>query len=372
MDTIFFSYSRTDSAFVLKLAKDLRDAGIPVWLDQLDIAPGSHWDASIQKALQTSKTLLIILSPHSVASENVMDEVSYALEEGKKVIPILLSDCDTPFRLRRLQRIDFTSDYNTGFNYLLQHIEAKDLQNEPPPANTTKTGKNIQTPVIQKTDPSKKSAKKYFFIGGGVLLLVLLILLVTNMGGPDDQESSASNKTAAEMYKVIEVDTTLYYFIENAADSLLYMGIAKSSMYNNANVVALNYEVDEENNNLKIQFSGKGDYCLRFKHSGKFMYIMPGNNVAQFSMEDVEGPVQYFELLPDNDGYFQIKDPMEETRVLGLDPASEGFEDGQKIISVRNNNSMQTKWRLVSSNEKVVRNISSESLLVSDSISNSR
>lgn len=44
-----------------------------------------------------------------------MDEVSYALEEGKKVIPVLLSDCDTPFRLRRLQRIDFTADYDNGF-----------------------------------------------------------------------------------------------------------------------------------------------------------------------------------------------------------------------------------------------------------------
>lgn len=56
MDTIFFSYSRSDSEFVLKLAKDLRDAGVSIWLDQLDIAPGSHWDASIEKALHTSQT----------------------------------------------------------------------------------------------------------------------------------------------------------------------------------------------------------------------------------------------------------------------------------------------------------------------------
>ena len=31
----FFSYSRDDSEFVLKLAKDLRAASVNVWLDQL-------------------------------------------------------------------------------------------------------------------------------------------------------------------------------------------------------------------------------------------------------------------------------------------------------------------------------------------------
>ena len=41
-EPIFFSYSRTDSEFVLKLAKDLRKAGANIWLDQLDIKAGSH------------------------------------------------------------------------------------------------------------------------------------------------------------------------------------------------------------------------------------------------------------------------------------------------------------------------------------------
>jgi hypothetical protein len=52
-----------------------------------------------------------------------MDEVSYALESGKKIIPVLLEDCLPPFRLRRLQRIDFTKDYNNGLSQLLAAIE---------------------------------------------------------------------------------------------------------------------------------------------------------------------------------------------------------------------------------------------------------
>ena len=51
---IFFSYSRADSPFALTLAKDLREAGADIWIDQLDIPAGSHWDAAVEKALYSS------------------------------------------------------------------------------------------------------------------------------------------------------------------------------------------------------------------------------------------------------------------------------------------------------------------------------
>jgi hypothetical protein len=116
---IFFSYSRSDSPFALTLAKDLREAGADIWIDQLDIPAGTHWDAAVEKALNSAAYVLVILSPASTASTNVMDEVSFALESGKKIIPVLLEDCLAPFRLRRLQRIDFTSDYTSGFSQLV-------------------------------------------------------------------------------------------------------------------------------------------------------------------------------------------------------------------------------------------------------------
>jgi TIR domain-containing protein len=121
---IFFSYARADSAFVLKLAKDLRAAGKTLWLDQLDIQPGALWDKSVEEALKTSPEFLIILSPASVNSANVMDEVSFALEERKRVVPILYCKCDIPFRLRRVQYIDFTADYRVGFRGTFACLDA--------------------------------------------------------------------------------------------------------------------------------------------------------------------------------------------------------------------------------------------------------
>lgn len=146
----FFSYSRSDSAFVLKLAKDLRDAGAELWLDQLDIKAGSHWDSSIEAALNAAPCLIVILSPASVASHNVMDEVSFALENGKKVIPVMLSECKPPFRLRRLQRIDFTGDYQTGLKYLLTAIGYDGTRAYPEKSQESSEKENTQTDVTQK------------------------------------------------------------------------------------------------------------------------------------------------------------------------------------------------------------------------------
>jgi hypothetical protein len=53
-----------------------------------------------------------------------MDEVSYALEENKPVIPVLHGDCEIPFRLRRVQYTDFRADYQAAFDSLLKYLNA--------------------------------------------------------------------------------------------------------------------------------------------------------------------------------------------------------------------------------------------------------
>lgn len=108
----FFSYSREDSEFALRLAADLRAAGASVWIDQLDIGPGQLWDRAVQSALETCPSVLIILSPASVNSDNVMDEINFALDQKKTLIPVLYRDCDIPFRVRRFQHLDFRTEYD--------------------------------------------------------------------------------------------------------------------------------------------------------------------------------------------------------------------------------------------------------------------
>src|SRR5258706_14459423 len=112
---VFFSYAREDAGFVLRLANDLRSSGIDLWIDQLDITPGERWDSAVESALKNAPCLLVVLSPASVGSQNVMDEVAYALENNKRVVPVLHARCVVPFRLQRLQYTDFTLEYDNGF-----------------------------------------------------------------------------------------------------------------------------------------------------------------------------------------------------------------------------------------------------------------
>ena len=121
-DRAFISYSSEDKDFALKLASDLKAAGANVWLDQLDIVPGDRWDRSVEDALTECPGMLLILSPASVKSENVMDEVSRALETNKRLIPVVYRECKIPFRLSRIQRVDFSDDYDLALQALLRAI----------------------------------------------------------------------------------------------------------------------------------------------------------------------------------------------------------------------------------------------------------
>jgi hypothetical protein len=121
-EKIFFSYSRLDSAFALRLAKDIREEGVEIWLDQLDIPAGARWDVEVEKALVEASCVLVILSPSSIISENVQDEISFALYAGKKILPVMLEECVAPFRLRRLKHIDFSKNYAEGLEEILTSV----------------------------------------------------------------------------------------------------------------------------------------------------------------------------------------------------------------------------------------------------------
>lgn len=154
MAATFVSYSRADSEFALKLAEDLKSSGANIWIDQLDIEPGMPWDRAVEGALFKCPSLLVILSSVSANSENVRDEVSFALSRQKRVIPVLYRECDVPFRLALLQSIDFTTNYERGLTMLLKALRIE----EPTQATLTTTAPvNVDVPA---TSPSKAISKQ--------------------------------------------------------------------------------------------------------------------------------------------------------------------------------------------------------------------
>ncbi|HKH59232.1 MAG TPA: TonB family protein [Flavitalea sp.] len=157
--TIFFSYSRKDAeSFAFKLANDLRAAGAKVWIDQLDIPPGKNWDEEIEKALNASKYILFIASEKSVSSQNVLNEIYYAVDENKIVIPIKIDDCAIPFRIRRFQYIDFTGNYDSAFDRLVKYLEAN---NEEFKAESNQPLQPVKPQIVQETEPTVQQISEH-------------------------------------------------------------------------------------------------------------------------------------------------------------------------------------------------------------------
>lgn len=118
----FLSYSRTDQEVALRFAKDLRAAGIAMWVDQLDIRPSEHWDRAIERAVRDCRGLLVVLSPRSIASDNVADEISFAIDNGKSVLPLMIERCALPLRITRMQVIDATANYERALEQCIDTL----------------------------------------------------------------------------------------------------------------------------------------------------------------------------------------------------------------------------------------------------------
>ncbi|MEK7727317.1 MAG: toll/interleukin-1 receptor domain-containing protein [candidate division KSB1 bacterium] len=180
---IFISYSRADGEFALELARDLRKAGIDIWMDRLDIAPGARWDREVEAALNTCERLLIILSPSSAQSENVQDEIGFAMREKRPIIPVLYRPCKVPLRLHRLQHIDFTKDYAQGLEVLIDVLTGKwnpeaSLFDEAP-TETPKPASRPVEPIAERIEKrtalpaQQKSSGMRGFVYAGLALVLL-------------------------------------------------------------------------------------------------------------------------------------------------------------------------------------------------------
>ncbi|MCK0180264.1 toll/interleukin-1 receptor domain-containing protein [Flavobacteriaceae bacterium S0862] len=121
-ETIFVSYSSKDRPFALGLVKELQSLGANVWIDQLGIGLGENWDNAIEEALEKSETFMLILSPTSVESPNVQDEVSIAINTNKKMVPILIEECKLPMRWQRRQYADLANNPDKAIHDILTFL----------------------------------------------------------------------------------------------------------------------------------------------------------------------------------------------------------------------------------------------------------
>lgn len=103
---IFISYKRDDEAWVHEFAAALDRAGGTTWYDVRDIAEGDNWDVAIDNAIKHCRVFLVVISPASVASEEVRNEVARAIQLKKPILPVKHREAEMLRRLLTKEWID--------------------------------------------------------------------------------------------------------------------------------------------------------------------------------------------------------------------------------------------------------------------------
>ena len=92
---IFVCYSHANAAVVYPELERLRKLGINVYYDE-GVSPGREWTQELADAIDGSSRLLYFVSPASAASRHCRNEVQYALDRQKSVIPVHLEPTELP------------------------------------------------------------------------------------------------------------------------------------------------------------------------------------------------------------------------------------------------------------------------------------
>src|SRR6266849_9305131 len=130
---VFLSYSSKDkhmAASVNLVQQQLTAHKFTVFLDTLEVLGGDDIVTSVFASISRCRYFVIFLTPNSVASKWVKEELSTAKVrelEGKVVIlPLLYEDCDPPEPLLSTRWIDFRHSFDHGCEELLHTLQERE------------------------------------------------------------------------------------------------------------------------------------------------------------------------------------------------------------------------------------------------------
>lgn len=89
MGHVFISYVEEDSHVAHEVATLLTDAGHTTWRYEYDSRPGKNYLLQTREQIEQCNAFLVVLSPHSLLSNQVELEIIRAHECGKPILPVL-------------------------------------------------------------------------------------------------------------------------------------------------------------------------------------------------------------------------------------------------------------------------------------------
>ncbi len=124
---VFISYSSANRDLADAFHDRLHAEGISAWIDRGGIDGAQQWSQAIVEAADEAKVMLLLVSLASVASTNVMKEVSLFAEKRKAIIPVWIERAElTPalrYHLSGVQRLDWDpSDEETSYKAVFRAL----------------------------------------------------------------------------------------------------------------------------------------------------------------------------------------------------------------------------------------------------------
>jgi hypothetical protein len=127
----FISYVHDEQSkrFATWLYEALKTDGSPLepWIDFVDLPPGWPFDRRLPQAVNGCHVLLFVWARHTPDSDACMDELRFARDFGKPILPIRVdSDLEWHPHLSAYPSVDFTQDRADGLRHLFKRIKVLD------------------------------------------------------------------------------------------------------------------------------------------------------------------------------------------------------------------------------------------------------
>lgn len=133
---VFLSHSSRDKDFVRALDRRLRAVGIKTFFDEAEIPWGANIPAVVERALDESRHLILVLSPDAVESEWVDLERYVSIFRSpagreRPVLPLLRRDCESiPPSVRLLRHLCVRDDreFDDAWPRIVEHVRGATIE----------------------------------------------------------------------------------------------------------------------------------------------------------------------------------------------------------------------------------------------------
>lgn len=130
LSNTFISYSHEDQDFVRALAEEFQRDGSAIWIDRRDIERTEGRGLELLARIEAADNFVVVVSPESVASEELSKEIAHAVKYGKRLVPLVRGEVAAALVPQALVALDpirlrLKDDISSAYQALTKRIDAE-------------------------------------------------------------------------------------------------------------------------------------------------------------------------------------------------------------------------------------------------------